>query len=315
MPAHKIAILSYSGQAFFELACAVELFVLKRPEIPNWYHTDLVTFEESSQTSNIGIALQGARQIATFAPYDTIVISSWPTTANDIPEGLAKALIRAHKQGKRLLTFCSGSFLLARLGILNGRSATTHWRYADEFIRVFPLVNYVGNVLYIYENNIGTSAGSAAALDLGLAVIREDFNSDAANKVARRMVVAAHRNGGQAQFVETPLRKRPDLLGETLDWALKNLDKLQSVEELAQRACMSRRTFDRKFRASMNLSPQMWIVNRRIELARQLLEKSDQHIEAVAEITGFDTPETLRHHFRKQLGLSPSQYRNNFRAV
>ncbi len=311
----KIAILSYSNLSFFELACAVELFVLKRPEIPNWYQADVVTFEQGTLRSNIGLGISGCKPVSGFAGYDMIVIPSWPPSQSEIPPTLARALIRANKQGKRILSFCSGAFLLARLGLLEGRKATTHWRYAEAFSQTFPDIEYVANVLYIYEDNIGTAAGSASALDLGLDVIREDFGSKAANKVARRMVVAAHRSGGQAQFVESAINRRPDLLAETLDWAIKNLATITNVNQLAERACMSRRTFDRRFRASMNLAPQSWLIDQRIAVARELLESTSCSIDQLAIKVGFETPETLRHHFRKRLGLSPMQYRLNFREA
>lgn len=309
---HKVAILSYPGMAFFELACATELFMLPRPELANWYKTDFVSFADEVPYTSIGIGLQGAVKVRSLIRYHTVVVPSWSPGDKIIPEALASALLRAQQKGVRILSFCSGAFLLARLGMLNGRNATTHWCYAEQFQTEFPLVNYVGDVLYVYEDNVGTAAGSAAALDLGLAIIRDDYGSETANKVARRLVIAAHRNGGQSQFVEASVSLRPNLLTETLDWAVKHLRDIVGVDQLAQRACMSRRSFDRKFRACMNVSPQSWLIDRRVDLARQLLEKTGSNMLDIALNAGFETPETLRHHFRKRLGLSPSQYRENF---
>jgi len=310
----RVAILSYDQSALFELACAVELFALPRPEIEHWYETHVVSFAEPTLNTSAGLQLSGVRQIMSFRQYATVVIPSWPIEQKEIPEDLLRSLLRAHEEGTRLLSFCSGSFLLARAGLLDGRKACTHWRYAEEFKREFPKVTYADDVLYVLEGGIGTSAGSAAALDLGIAVIREDFDYSVANQVARRLVIAAHRNGGQSQFVETPVAKRPDLLSTTLDWTLQNLQHPINVDDMAQRACMSRRTFDRKFRATMNMSPQEWLIDQRLHLARELLESTTESVDTVATCSGFDNAITLRHHFRQRLGLNPTQYRTNFQA-
>ncbi|MFT7559205.1 MAG: AraC family transcriptional activator FtrA [Flavobacteriales bacterium] len=310
----RVAILVYDQCALFELSSAIELFALPRPELKDWYETELVSFYEGPMRTTAGLSISGTKRVRTFKNYDTLVISSWPPSDSLVAPELYKAIEQFHNEGGRLLSFCSGSFLLARCGLLKGRNATTHWRYADKFKQDFPDVNYVDDVLYVYENNIGTSAGSAAGLDLGIAVIREDYDYNVANQVARRLVIAAHRNGGQSQFVETPVAKRPDLFSETLDWALINLHTTLSIENLAERACMSRRTFDRKFRASMNMSPQTWLIDQRLHLARELLESTTETVDTVATCAGFDNAITLRHHFRKRLGLSPSQYRESFQA-
>lgn len=308
----NVALLSYPDIALFELACATELFMLPRPEIEHWYTTDLVTLDSPPAITGLGIGLTGARHVQTLKNYDMIVVSSWPPTKETIPENIQLALLSAHQQGKRILSFCSGAFLLAQLGLLDGRKATTHWHYAEKFKNDFPSVHYVGDVLYVYDGTIGTSAGSAAALDLGLAVIREDFGAAIANKVARRMVIPAHRNGGQSQFVESAVVKRPNLLAETLDWAVTNLSNIRSVNTLAHHAYMSRRTFDRKFRAAMGVSPQCWLIEQRLNLVRNLLENTKDNIDQIANNSGFDTAETLRHHFRKRLKLSPTKYREYF---
>lgn len=310
---HKVAILTYDHAALFELGCAVELFALPRPEFEEWYDCDVVSFTDGPLSVTGGISIS-AKKIEDLSPYSTLIIPSWPTNITALSGLLADEVKRFHQQGKRILSFCSGAFLPATLGFLDGRKATTHWRYANKFKVRFPKVGYIDDVLYVYESNIGCSAGSASAIDLSLEVIRNDYGYEAANKVARRLVMSAHRNGGQSQFVETPIQPKPNQLSETLDWALLNLDKAIKVQDLATRANMSRRTFDRKFRQTLNISPKEWLITQQLNLARELLERSEQSIEHVAEHSGFDNATTLRHHFRKNLSVSPRQYRNQFAA-
>jgi len=308
---HKTAILTYDHAALFELSCAVELFALPRPEFDEWYECEVVSFTDGPHSVTGGISIS-AKKISDLTPYSTLIIPSWPTNITSFSGMLADEIRRFHQQGKRILTFCSGAFLPATLGLLDGRKATTHWRYANKFRTRFPQVRYIDDVLYLYESNIGCSAGSASAIDLGLEVIRDDFGFEAANKVARRLVMSAHRSGGQSQFVEAPVQSKPNQLSETLDWAIRNLDKPIKVGDLADNANMSRRTFDRKFRDMLNSSPKEWLVTQRLNLARELLENSEQSIEQVAEYSGFDNATTLRHHFRKNLSVSPRQYRSQF---
>lgn len=329
----NVAILTYSGLSMFELGCAVELFALPRPEFNTWYNTDIVTFENKPLTSTANIKLE-TKYITDLSGYDMLVIPSWPveftatnysTINNSIKNNSNSMQISSQMQkliarGGRIISFCSGAFLLAYSGLLNNKKATTHWRYAEKFQQNFPFIQYVDNVLYLYDGTLGCSAGSAAAIDLGLAVIRDDFGHSIANQVARRLVVASHRSGGQAQFVETPMPKKHDLFSSTLDWAIKNLTTPLSIDKLADKANMSRRTFDRKFSATFNISAKAWLIEQKVARAKQLLEESRYSIEQIAHFSGFDNAMTLRHHFRKQLGITPSQYRlqfstNNFQAI
>jgi len=308
----KVAIVVHQSVALFELGCAVELFSLKRPEIESWYQTDVVSFNNQSLAATGGIELS-VKKVKTLTHYDMLVIPCWPVD-QAVPDNLAAAVLSFHKAGGRILSFCSGAFLLAEIGILENRKAITHWRYADQFKQKYPTIEYVDDVLYVYDKKIGCSAGSAAAFDLGLEIIRQDFGYQVANSVARRLVLAAHRSGGQSQFIETPLIKNQSYLAATLDWAIENLDQKISVAALANQARMSRRTFDRKFRQSLNMSAKEWLVKQRIEKVKQLLESSDQSIEWIAIKSGFENAMTLRHHFRKYLGLSPSQFKLQFSA-
>lgn len=309
----KVAILTFDDIALFELGCATELFSLPRPELRQWYQTDIVTFESGPLRATGGIQLH-TTQVSNLDGYDMLVIPCWSAQPKPILKELKNAILKLHIQGKRIITFCSGAFLLAELGIMRERQATTHWRYKDAFQQRFPDTKYLDDVLYVYDGEIGCSAGSSAAIDLGIEVIRQDFGHDIANKVARRLVLAAHRSGGQSQYVDKPVTKGRSLFSETLDWAIKNLDQKLDIDTLAGQAGMSRRTFDRKFRSTFNMSANAWLIEQRIELAKQLLEETRHNIERVAQYSGFDNAMTLRHHFRNQLNITPTRYREQFQA-
>lgn len=306
----RVAVLSYSDVALFELASAVELFGLPRPEFKRWYQCDVISFETQPLPTTAGLQLV-AKPVESLEPYDMLVIPSWPTKSS-APAQLAEQVQQFAAQGKRIISFCSGAFLLAELGLLSGREATTHWRYAEAFKQRFPDVTYRDNVLYLYDGRVGCSAGSAAGIDLGLEIIRQDHGYEVANQVARRLVVSPHRQGGQAQFVETPVLAVPNQFAEAIDWALSHLDQPIDIDTLATRARMSRRTFDRKFRGSFDMSPKHWLVQQRLEKAKRLLEEGQYNVERIATQSGFDNATTLRHHFRKLLGISPRQYRQQF---
>lgn len=312
MTSHSVAILVYENVSLFELSCAVELFALPRPEFADWYHCDIVSLTGQIVTTTACLQLT-ARTVSSLDDYNTIIIPSWSTNNQDIPALLASELHKCHTAGKRIISFCSGAFLLAQLGFLDGRKATTHWRYAELFKQRFPQIHYLDDVLYIYDGRLGCSAGSAAAIDLGIEVIRQDFGYAIANQVARRLVISAHRKGGQSQFVETPLLQTPNQFSQALDWALSHLASAINIDTLAQKANMSRRTFDRKFKSTFNLTPHAWLTLQRLELAKQLLETESYSVEKIAALAGFENAITLRHHFRKVLGVSPKQHREQFR--
>lgn len=307
----QVAILAYSGQSLFELGCATELFVLPRPEFASWYQGKVVSFEQQITASNVGVQLL-TEQVSSLEPFDMLVVPSWYREPIVLPAGLKREVCALVERGGRVLSFCSGAFLLAELGLLVNRPAITHWLYAEQFKARFPALDYQDNVLYHFDGQIGCSAGSAAAMDLGIAVIREDFGYKVANQVARRLVLAAHRGGGQCQFTEKPVAPAGNHFAKTLDWACQHLAEPLSMDMLASRASMSRRTFERRFRQQFNLSPQQWLVQQRLHLAKQLLEQSQHPIERIAQLSGFDNAVSLRHHFRRQLACSPSRYREQF---
>ena len=309
----NVAILTYDHAAFFELGCAMELFALPRPEFSEWYSCDVVTFAQGPLTMTAGVQLQ-VKTVSDLDDYTMLVIPSWSTETNEVPEHVASAVRKFYGAGKRIISFCSGAFLLAQLGLLKGRKATTHWRYAEKFKTRFPETSYLEDVLYVYDGTLGCSAGSAAAIDLGIEVIRDDYGYPIANQVARRLVMSAHRAGGQSQFVETPVLQIPNHFAQALDWALQNLTAEIDIDTIAAKANMSRRTFDRKFKSTFNVTPNAWLTWQRINRAKELLEQNRHGIDKIAELAGFDNATTLRHHFRKVVGVSPKQYRGQFSA-
>ncbi len=311
---YRTAILTYDKAAFFELGCAIELFGLPRPEFEHWYECEVVSFSQKPLSFISGIQLN-CKSVNNLKGYDLLIIPSWPTDEFDIPEIIAREIKRFYRKGKRIISFCSGAFLLAELGLFENRKATTHWRYAEIFKGRFNDVEYVDDVLYLHDGNIGCSAGSSSAIDLGIEVIRSDFGNEAANKVARRLVLSAHRKGGQSQFAETPVQSEAGQFSKALDWALLNLCKPINIDLFASKANMTRRTFDRKFKANLNITPKDWLTHQRLNHAKSLLEKYDYSMEKIAENSGFDNATTMRHHFRKEVGISPSSYREQFKSA
>lgn len=307
----RVAILTYNNAAMFELGCALEIFALPRPEYSSWYNTQVVSFEKGPFTMLGGLQMQ-VNRVESLTQFDVLVIPSWPVTERRINPQLRDALEDFHQQGKTILSFCSGAFLLARMGFLNGKQGTTHWRYQHAFEQEFPAVSFTPDVLYLFQENIACSAGSAAAIDLGIEFIRRDKGQEVANGVARRLVLSAHRQGGQAQFVQTPVALKHSQFTAVLEWAKSNLDQSINVNTLAKRANMSRRNFDRKFRATLNLSPSDWLTEQKLEQAKALLEGTEMDVEQIAQQSGFHHGASMRHHFRKKYGINPSQYRHQF---
>ncbi|MFC8371405.1 GlxA family transcriptional regulator [Streptomyces sp. NPDC057239] len=251
------------------------------------------------------------------AEADTVVIPPYAisrasVTAPD-PQGLA-ALARV-RPGTRLVSICTGAFLLAAAGLLDGRRATTHWALTDHFKELFPRVELDAGVLFVDHGDVLTSAGAASGVDVCLHLVRQDHGSEVANQVARRCVVPPYRDGGQAQYIEQPLPPASRTgTGPTRDWALQRLQLPLSLDELAGHAAMSTRTFARRFREETGLSPGRWLVQQRLRRARQLLETSDLPVERVAHEVGFATATSLRRHLAAEAGVAPSAYRRTFRA-
>jgi AraC family transcriptional activator FtrA len=314
-----VVALVYDGLCAFEFSCAAEVFGLPRPELgANWYRFETCSVTGREVHGQYGLRMNPTGGLERLLAAGTIVIPGWQGIDVAAPPGLLAALRAAHARGARLLSICSGSFLLAASGLLDGRRATTHWRYADALRSRFPLIEVDPHVLYVDTGGVLTSAGSAAGLDLCLHLVRRDWGPATANQVARRLVIPPHRDGGQAQFLERPVEKNENRAGlhgslpALLDKIRKRLGEPWRVADLACQAAMSERTFMRRFRALTGSSPGDWITHARLDRARELLESTALPIEHIAQKCGLGTPTTLRHHFRKKVGVSPAAYRRRF---
>jgi transcriptional regulator GlxA family with amidase domain len=313
---HTVAAVITHGTAPFELSVACEVFGIDRSELGvPWYRFLVVAAEEPPIRTKSGFTIDTPHRLDALEEADTI-IAPVVEQPSDPPPALLDALRAAHARGARMMSVCSGAFVLAAAGLLDGRRATTHWMYTDELAASYPDVKVDPDVLYVDEGDVLTSAGTAAGIDLCLHVVRLDFGAEIANAVARRMVVPPHRDGGQAQFVAEPVPDGPgaDLFGDTLAFMQEHLDEPLPVEELAARSAMSPRTFARRFRAATGTTPHKWLVRQRILLAQRLLETTDLPVDRVAEQCGFGSAAGLREHFTRQVRTSPLAYRRTFRS-
>lgn len=311
-----VGVLAYHGMTTFEMGIVVEMFGLSWSDIDQpWYDLKIVTEGARPVRTIGGATLTTPHGLDDLSAADTVVIPSVENPDEPTSPELVDALRAAHARGSRIVSICSGAFALANAGLLDGRRATTHWRYSARLRERYPLVDVDPDPLYVDDGEILTSAGCAAGLDLCLHIVRRDLGATVANQVARRMVIAPHRAGGQAQYIEAPVARDPDdeHLRRTLEWALDNLDRPLRVVDLARHSDMSLRTFIRRFGASTGTSPNQWLTDRRIQRALELLESTDMPIEQIAATTGFASPVTLRHHFTARTGTSPSAYRRTFR--
>jgi AraC family transcriptional regulator, transcriptional activator FtrA len=266
-----------------------------------------------AQCPLLGVTVQASSGLTVLRQADTIVIPGWRKLEDPPPEKLLKALVSAHRRGARLVSICSGVFVLAATGLLDGKRATTHWRYAELLTSRFPTINVDPDVLYVDEGSILTSAGSAAGIDLCLHLIRRDHGAKVANLVARRLVVPPHRDGGQAQYVAHPIREEAHGgLARLMDWAQRKIHHALSVEDLARQALTSPRTFARRFRQETGTTPHRWLTYQRVLNAQRMLETTDDSIDFIADKVGFGTAATLRQHFRQLLDTSPLAYRRRF---
>lgn len=317
-----VVALAYDGLCTFEYAIVAEIFGLPRPEMgPGWYRFTPLAIEPGPLRAHGGLRLEVERSFEHFdevlAEADVIVVPGWKGPDVPVPEALSERLKTAWARGARLASICSGAFVLAATGLLDGRRAATHWRYAEALKRARPAIDVDARVLYVEDERVLTSAGSAAGIDLLLHMIRSDFGPEAANRVARRLVVPPHRSGGQAQFVERPVARYVTApttgLATVLDRVRAEPARRWSVPELAKAAAMSERTFLRRFVEATGETPIAWLAGVRVEEARRLLELTGCPVEEVAHRSGFGNAATLRQHFVRTTGLAPREYRERFR--
>lgn len=310
----SVVAVAYDGLCMFEFGVATELFGLARPELDvDWYDFEVVGVDGGPIRTIGGVALHAKVGLDRIEDAGTIVLPGWRDPSEAPPSELIDALLVAHARGARIFSICSGVFVIAATGLLDGCPATTHWRYVDQLQRDYPEIDVRPGILYVDNGSVLTSAGSAAGIDLGLHLIRRDYSPEIANQVARRLVVPAHRAGGQAQFIETPVAYDEDVsISRTLDWALERLNEPLSVQAMARHAQMSERTFVRRFADAVSMTPHRWLTTNRVRLARDLLETTPFSVELVAERSGLGSAANLRHHFQRELQTTPTRYRQTF---
>jgi AraC family transcriptional activator FtrA len=312
----RVAALVYDGLGTFEFGIVVELFGLPRTGLGvTWYRFEACSVARGPIRAAGGISVQVRRGLRAFDEAGTIIIPGWKIDEAP-PPALIRALRRAHSDGARLVSICSGVFVLAATGLLDGKRVTAHWRHADRLIARYPNLHVEPDVLYVDEGSILTSAGSTAGIDLGLHIIRLDYGAEIANEIARRLVMPPHREGGQAQYVRDSGRSPLEGgLAPVLAWAQRHLMKSLSVEDFARQARMSGRTFARRFREQTGTTPHQWLTHQRLFAAQRRLETTEESIDQVAEAVGLQTAATLRQHFSRALRTTPTAYRRRFRLL
>ncbi|MFJ8883551.1 GlxA family transcriptional regulator [Streptomyces sp. NPDC102402] len=314
---NNVAVLVLDDVHPFELGVLCEVFGLDRSEdgLPVQDFA-VVSAEGRALRTHAGFTISTPYGLDRLAEADLVAVPAGSSfTDREYPEEVLEALRQTVARGARVLSVCSGAFVLGAAGLLDGRRCTTHWRHSGTLSRRYPKAVVEPDVLYVDDGPVITSAGTAAGIDAALHLVRQAHGPAVANAIARRMVVPPHRDGGQAQYVERPLpRTRCDTVGGTLAWMERHLDQEMTVEQLAERAHMSPRTFARRFQQETGTTPYRWLLRQRVLLAQHLLETSDETVDMVAGRTGFGNAAALRHQFVRSLGTTPNAYRRTFRG-
>jgi transcriptional regulator GlxA family with amidase domain len=314
----NVAVVVLNGVQPFELGVVCEVFGIDRGEqgLPV-YDFAVAAAEPGPIQAQAGFTITTPYGLERLAEADLVAVPAGGTYGSRAyPPELLLELRRAVERGARVLSVCSGAFVLGAAGLLDGRRCTTHWRHADDLARRFPLAQVEPDVLYVDEDPVITSAGTAAGIDACLHLVRKEQGSEVASTIARRMVVPPHREGGQAQYIDRPLPRSAqcDTVGDVLGWMERHLDREVTVEELAVRAHMSPRTFARRFQQETGTTPYRWLLGQRVLLARELLEGTDDTVDAIAARSGFGNAAALRHHVARWVGTPPQAYRRPFRV-
>ncbi len=307
----SVALAVADGTPLFELAAACEVFGVDRGLTPRWYDFTICGQDDAEVGGWLRAGIRHG--LDALAGADTVIVPSCRDVAEPPPQALVDAVRAAHRGGARVASLCTGAFVLAEAGLLDGRRATTHWAHTTLLHERYPLVCVDANVLYVDEGDVLTSAGKAAGLDLCLHLVRTDHGTAVANALARSLVVPPHRQGGQAQFIPAAVAHgRNSALADLMAWALERLDQPLTVRDLAREAGMSSRNLARHFNVTAGTSPLRWLLTERVRRAQELLETSDLSVEQIASRTGMGTATTLRRHFSYQLGVPPETYRRTF---
>lgn len=315
---HVVALAVTDRTPDFELAVPCEVFGLDRSDLVDpWYDLRLCAGEPGELRTASGLIVPTAHGVEALPEADTVVVAACSRSRQlTPPDELVSAVREAHRRGRRVVSLCAGAYVLAEAGLLDGRRATTHWMNATDFAHRYPAVDFDPEPLYIDTSSLLTSAGTGSVIDLCLHLVRRDHGAAVANEVARRMVVPPHREGGQTQFAKPlarPSSRGGGGLAPVLDWARDRLDRPLTVPQLARVAGLSERTFARRFRDTLGITPLRWLLQERVRLAQELLETTDEPVETVAHRAGFGTAANLRHHFRRITTVSPATYRHVFR--
>src|SRR4051794_3265795 len=308
MPPHTVAALALESVVAFDMATPAQVF--RGP-----YAFELAGVRRGPVATSSGFRVVADHGLEALERADTVIVPGYDSIDRPVPRAARDALRAAHTRGARMVSICTGAFALGDAGLLDGRRATTHWRYASYLAERFPAVDVDPDVLYVDEGDVLTSAGVAAGIDLCLYIVRCDHGAEVAAKVARRIVVAPHRDGGQAQFVDRPLPDASDTsLAATRAWALEHLHRPLDVAALARHAAVSERTFARRFRAETGTTPLQWLLRQRVLEAQRLLERTGLPVEEIATRCGFGTAASLREHFARANATTPTAYRRAFRG-
>lgn len=313
MRVHRVVALVLPPQSTFELACAAEVFGVPRPGLPAGYTFGVCTERPGAVPTLAGYDMVVDQGLSALADADTVVIPGWQRPDDPASPAVIDAVRQAHGRGARVAAICSGAFLLAQAGLLDGRRATTHWRMAAELAARFPQVQVEPDTLYIDLGDVATSAGTAAGVDLCLHLARADHGAAHAAQIARHMVMPPHREGGQLQYA-APARTAhpPESLAPILDWAVERLHEPLTVDDLAARAGVSPRTLARRFAGQLGVAPGRWLLQQRIQAARTLLEETDLPVETIAARVGLSSAANLRRRFRTLVRTTPAAYRRAF---
>ena len=323
---HRVVVLALDSVVPFDLAVPCQVFGFGGAAQDSRYYTVTVCGPDhptrrrrgahpiAVRTAN-GFSITVERGLSALRLADTVVVPGIADIDGPVPDSVRAALRRAYARGARIVSICTGAFVLAAAGLLDGRRATTHWADTQHLAARYPGVSVVPDVLYVDEGKVLSSAGIAAGLDLCLHLVRRDYGAEVANATARRLVVAPHRSGGQAQFAEEPVA--PETGGgleQLRTWLLSRLASAVTLSEMATHAGMSRRSFIRRFRSETGTSPLRWLIHQRVISARRLLELSSEPVERIATRCGFRSALSLRQHFRRATGVPPAAYRRMFQG-
>jgi transcriptional regulator GlxA family with amidase domain len=315
MALNKVVTLVFPGMHPFEFGVACEAFGIDRSDqgLPVYEFVAATATADPVATYN-GFTIATQHRFDEAYDADLVIVSAGD--GRDVPHEVSETLARAHENGAAVMGLCSGAFALGHAGLLDGRRCTTHWRHAPALAEMFPLAQVDPNVLYVCDERVYTSAGTAAGLDLCLHLMRTEHGAEVANAVARRMVVPPHRAGGQAQYIDVPVPPSgSDGLAELMDTLLEELEVEHTVASMAARVNMSPRTFARKFNEATGTTPHAWLLRQRVLYARRQLEANHEPIEVIAQRSGFGTAALLRHHFQRHTGVAPTAYRRSFSSM